>query len=415
MSDLETVILTQKKPWYKKKLTLAISLTGFLAIAFILIYLIILKPNPLLTPLATTLGINHHPTPKPNKIVYGFIPYWNYKYHQEIPYHQLTHLTAFGITFQEDGTIQTREADYQEPGWRSFSTANFSHIQRNTKNAGTKLILTLISFDNDITDSIIFSDENTQTFISQTLNFMEEKNFDGINIDFEYLGNPDQQTKDQFTLFVSKLTQAVKQKNPNHHTSIDVFADSADSNRIWDLKNLAPLVDHVIIMAYDFHRPSSTQAGPVAPLYGAGNNWTEDITSLLAKHILLTPPEKILLGVPYYGYEWRTFSQDFQSSTYKGTGGLATYKRVKQHLQDNPDTQINWDEASLSPWFSYLEEDTDHTYQIYYDDPKSLGLKYDLINQTNLAGTAIWALGYDGGAPEIWNLIDQKFRDNHEQ
>ena len=47
--------------------------------------------------------------------------------------------------------------------------------------------------------------------------------------------------------------------------------------------------------------------------------------------------------------------------------------------------------------------------QLYYDDATALGLKYDLVNRTNLRGVGIWALGYDGTRPELYAALKAKF------
>ena len=63
----------------------------------------------------------------------------------------------------------------------------------------------------------------------------------------------------------------------------------------------------------------------------------------------------------------------------------------------------------MSPRLTYTENN--NTYQIYYENETSLGLKYDLVNESGLAGIAIWALGYDGQFPNLWNLLPEKFSD----
>src|SRR5262249_25764954 len=34
---------------------------------------------------------------------------------------------------------------------------------------------------------------------------------------------------------------------------------------------------------------------------------------------------------------------------------------------------------------------------------------YDLVNRNNLRGTGIWALGYDGASPDLWNTLANHF------
>ncbi|MFC1751280.1 glycosyl hydrolase family 18 protein [Pseudomonadota bacterium] len=228
------------------------------------------NPNTLITPLSsgsTFFGLPHSNT-KPNKVVFGFIPYWNFKHLNQIPFQHLSHLGVFGIAFDSDGTIQTREQDYTEPGYRAFQLDNFSTLSSLAKASDTKLILVIRGFDNDTIDSIISSPEHTQNFIDNTLAFVQKHEFDGVNLDFEYLGSPEPKTINQFTAFVSTLSQALKKHNSNYHFSLDVFADSSVNQRIWDLPKLHHHLDHLIIMAYDFHRPSSQTAGPIAPLFG---------------------------------------------------------------------------------------------------------------------------------------------------
>ncbi len=399
---------TTAHPLRRFILIIAITLgLGFLT--SIPIYLYFARPYQLITPLAQTaqlLGLNF-PLPKPNKIVYGFIPYWNFKYQADIPFQYLTHLGIFGIAFNEDGTIQTREADYTEPGYRSFQLEPFSQLTRRAQATNTRTDLVLRGFDNDTTDSIITSPTHTQTLISETVSFMQQHHFSGINLDFEYLNEPDSTTIDNFTSFVASVSAGIKSHFPQAHISIDVFADSASQTRIWDLSAIHPHVDHIIIMTYDFHRPSSTVAGPVAPLYGAPDYWNEDITSLLAEHLKKIPSHKILLGVPYYGYEWQTTTTEYQSQTYPRTGGIATLKRIQDLTTESTTTNINWHPFALSPWL-YYQKDED-VFQIYYENSHSLSLKYDLVNQSDLAGIAIWALGYEPPDSPIWSLIPEKF------
>jgi spore germination protein YaaH len=50
-------------------------------------------------------------------------------------------------------------------------------------------------------------------------------------------------------------------------------------------------------MAYDYHRPG-TSPGPVAPLA-----WVE---ANIQNTLQTVPPEKLWLGIPGYGYRWRS-------------------------------------------------------------------------------------------------------------
>lgn len=388
-----------------------------------------LKTKPLVSPLgdlvspiAEFLGIN---TAKPNKVVYGFLPYWNISEEDNLRYNLLTHVAYFGLDYKPDGTINTLDEDRnQEPGWHKLSSGITSQVFRKTKSHQGKTIIVMRAMTQDLIESIVNNKNHRQNLIDSTLNVFGSKNFDGINIDFEYAGTPDQNTKNNFSLLVKDLSLACKKKNPSCEMSIDVFADSAVNNRLWDYAQITRHLDYVIIMAYDYYRASSTQAGPVAPLRGVCSDFqtdrptclTYDVARAIADFTKVVPAEKIILGVPYYGYQWQTASNSFLSNTYEGSGSTATYKRVQDLLWDAQlenknkvlGLQTHWNDTTLTPWLTYKETDGSLT-QIHYEDERSLGLKYDLVNQSNIAGIAIWALGYDGDWPNLWNLLEEKF------
>jgi spore germination protein YaaH len=66
----------------------------------------------------------------------------------------------------------------------------------------------------------------------------------------------------------------------------------------------------------------------------------------------------------------------------------------------------HWDSDALSPYITYTEGGKIQT--IYYENSRSLSYKLDLVNETNMGGIAIWALGYEGSSRELWDVIDHK-------
>ena len=66
-----------------------------------------------------------------------------------------------------------------------------------------------------------------------------------------------------------------------------------------------------------------------------------------------------------------------------------------------------WDKVSQTSWLCW--EQNGIWNQIWYDSDSSLGLKYELALTKSLKGIGIWALGYDEGRTELWNLIEKKF------
>lgn len=388
------------------------------------------KTPPLLSPLSTLISpitsFINPPHLKPQKVVYGFLPYWTLD-EANIRHPLVTHLAYFGVDYDTSGHILTRtEEGFIEPGYRHLSGEQLSKILRQNKSSGGKTILVLRAMTTEIIENIVNNKTKSLIAVEETLELAKAKNFDGINIDFEYVGTPSTQTKKNFSSFVAQLSSACKLAIPGCVISIDVFADSATKDRIWDFPSINPHVDHIIVMAYDFFRASSSQAGPVSPLRGSCSRSKTpicldyDISQSMADMSRILPTSKVILGVPFYGYQWQTAGRNFLANTYDGTGHIATYKRVQELLavKNSPNPlhrnekvkgiETHWDEETLTPRLVFQDQQND-IQQIYYEDTRSLSLKYDLVNQSGLGGIAIWALGYEGNYTSPWQLIQAKF------
>ena len=166
-------------------------------------------------------------------------------------------------------------------------------------------------------------------------------------------------------------------------------------------------------MGYDFHRPDSEKAGPVSPLNGKGVYAEYDIETMLNDYLSYLPPNKIILGLPYYGYNWVVKEGIPNAERIPGTDDIGfsqpqTYSAIMDTiLEVKP--QIKWDDLGKVPYFIYKSPSTNSTREVYYENAESLRLKYELIRNNKLLGVGIWALGYDGGYIELWNLLSEYF------
>jgi hypothetical protein len=169
-------------------------------------------------------------------------------------------------------------------------------------------------------------------------------------------------------------------------------------------------------MAYDMASANMPgHAGPNAPLRG----WTYNDSAAVSQYLTRAPASKIILGVPYYGYKWSTTSNAAYGSIIPGTAiSSATYAGVQDDLTCGAQQLTRaWDGTAQSPWASWWSPATNDPCggnhnswrELYYDDASSIAQKYDLVNANNLRGAGMWALGYDGQYPDLWNTIATKF------
>ncbi|MBU2543396.1 hypothetical protein KJ707_02445 [Patescibacteria group bacterium] len=381
-------------------------LSFFLALIFSLWYF---AEVPLTSPLSSLTAfnfINQITSKNNNKIVYGFIPYWNLDEVRIQP--ELTHLAYFGLTIGADGQIVTKENSGPEPGYKHLQSDKFLEISSLMEQQNKKVEIVLTQFNNDTIVSLLNQEKSIQNLLTSLDSILLAYPVSGINLDIEYTGLVTDQLRQKFVQLVVAISQHLTQKYDQVTFSVDMYASAATKPQIWDVAKIEPYVDHIIVMAYDFHQRSSPQAGPVAPLFGGREYWDSDVNQHLADFVKLVPKEKILLGVPFYGYEWQTTSRDPQAHTFPQTGSTASIKRVKEIIAVTQELKVeqSWNDQALSPYLSYLEDDK--IFVIYYENSRSLSYKLDYVNQLNLRGISIWALGYEDSSRELWDVISNK-------
>ena len=366
---------------------------------------------PLISPISFIESYIATPNQR-GKTVYGFFPYWNLKYADKLHVNELTHFAYFAADLNQDGSINKKINPKElEPGWNKLNGNEFKKIQYQIKLLNKKSIITITAMDTDVIDGIMDNQENSERAISNILDIYKNYNFDGINIDFEYVGTPKLSTINSFTGFVTSIKSQCMLINSNCEVDVDVFADSARKTRLHDLKALSKIADKIIVMTYDYYRKTSNQAGPVSPMRGAcqqdisRNCLEQDINTNISEIISQVPSTKILLGIPFYGYEWQTVDTEFLSNTYKKTGALATYQRIMSMFTDPTISSLSakWSNTTLSPYITYTQDNL--IYQVHFENPESVEMKLDLVKSANLGGVAIWAIGYEVPYLDIWQPI----------
>jgi spore germination protein YaaH len=353
-------------------------------------------------------------------IVYGFLPYWNIKKVNLQP--ELTHLSYFALEVDVDGQIVTQKrAGETEPGYRELNSENFFRLI-NDNNINIELVLS--QFNSQKIEQLLNNPKAWLTLLEQIDSLLLAYPFSGLNLDFEYQGEANEQLRQQFVNFVISIQQHLAQREEKINLSIDVYANAGNSEKklLWNLVALEPYLDHLVVMAYDFHRQSSAQAGPGAPLFGGRDLWNSDINHLMKGFFDQLPRQKILLGIPFYGYGWQTDSLTPQANTYPNTGFMLSYqesldlKNLSDRWQDCSNLEIYWQDEALSPFATLTCPSDDQeknkeeiellNYLVYFENIQSIQYKIEYAKQLELAGIAIWALGYEGENRDLWNVFE---------
>ena len=317
------------------------------------------------------------PTPtKASKEILGFATYYyagdsssynslvaNSKYINEIA----TDTYSTDATGNISGLIPTNQLNYAN----SVGIKTYAMITNN--------------FNGNVAKALLESQVNRQNLINNILATLKSKGFKGVNVDMEGVFYYD---RSYYSAFIKELYAALHSQGFTVTASIPAKTNDSPSNGwsgAFDYAVIGQFTDKIAIMTYDEHEPSSA-AGPIASI-----GWVQNVVNYAVSVI---PRDKILLGTAAYGYDWA-------STGNKAYGIDAIYK-----LASSQGAQILWNDNYKSPYFNYKDA-SGISHSVWFENGTSLSYKLDIVNNYNLAGIAIWRLGFENS--DYWTNIRAKF------
>jgi chitinase len=344
--------------------------------------------------------------------IYGNAPFFI----NEIPAEMLTHINYAFAGISPEGEIALldpwADTQFPYPGDTDDQQlkGNFNQL-RLLKEAHPHL-QTLISVGG-WTESHRFSDvalteESRARFAASAVNFLTEYGFDGVDVDWEYPtggGDPRNverpEDRENFILLIGEMRAQLdaQEATDGHHYPLTIaLGASRNAYQSLDWGRLVPLLDWINIMTYDMSGAWSRVTGFNAPLFDStstppeGTSTDTAIRGALAAGI---PPEKLLMGVPFYGRGWSNVSET-NDGLHQPFSGVPGAQGGSFDYGDLVTTQVNnfarfWHVQARVPWLYDAGSKT----MITYDDPESLTEKAEYAREHGLAGIMIWELSQD--------------------
>ncbi len=295
----------------------------------------------------------------------------------------LSELAVFSYGFTREGNLISPALD-----------DNFM-IEASLRNRAEP-ILTLTPFDasgqfsNELISAVINNPDAVNTLIGELLQTMQEKGFLGVDIDFEYIKAQD---RDTFVEFVRSVTETM---NANGYSvSVDLAPKvSADQpGLLYEGKNYAALgaiANSVLVMTYEWGYTYGPNMA-VAPI-----NKVRQVLDYAVTEIEST---KINMGIPNYGYDWPLPYE-------KGVTKAKTLGNIEAvQLAISKGAEIQFDEVAMSPYFRYTDNGVEH--EVWFEDPRSISAKLELIYEYNLRGASYWQIMQLFRSN--WLLVDYNF------
>jgi spore germination protein YaaH len=225
-------------------------------------------------------------------------------------------------------------------------------------------------FDSKLLHVILNDSLKRKNIISQLVDTLKFYGLQGINIDFEELG---EKTNHPLTRFQKELYGALHSQN--FLVSMDVQAKNED----YDFAELAKYNDHVVLMAYDQYS-DITGAGPIS-----AQKWIEEQLDWMDDKI---DASRIILGVAGYARDWITEEEG------KRVDDITYAAAIDKAKLSN--ASIIFDNDTYNLHYSYVEPPTDSSsainHTIWLTDAATAFNILRFSDDYKTAGTALWHL-----------------------
>jgi spore germination protein len=247
----------------------------------------------------------------------------------------------------------------------------------------TDLSLRTGRFTRSISRRVLRRPESIDAHVAALVALCVSKGYDGIDLDWEAMRPRD---KDLLSTFVSRLADGLHQEGKILSMAIapkDSEPGTWSAPQSEDYAALGTALDEFKIMTYDYSG-SWSPPGPIAPPV-----WMDSVLTYTES---LVAPAKVMMGVPFYGYDWRgKRTTDVLWSDAQGL--IATYAAAVTH------------DASGEATFSYTDT-RGSAHSVLFQDVDALSAKLDVLTamHPNIGGIAIWVMG--GEDPAFWTEID---------
>lgn len=229
-------------------------------------------------------------------------------------------------------------------------------------------------FSTEVLSGVLASEELQERLIGNILSELTGKNYYGVNMDIEYIAPDD---RERYNAFLERLTERLHNEGFIVMSALAPKISADQLGVLYEAHDYAEqgrIVDYVIIMTYEW---GYTYGPPLAvsPI--------NEVRRVLDYAVTEIPPEKILMGMPNYGYDW---TLPFM----RGTPAQSVSLTQAVDLALRYGVEIQFDEQAQTPYFYYTDNGTQHV--VWFDDPRSIDAKLQLINDYRLAGASWWTV-----------------------
>ena len=309
---------------------------------------------------------------------------------QQVDFTAMTHVIHFAVVPKADGSL---DSDVNV-----ITLANSTDVIARAHAAGVKVLISVGGENSASGFQGATSAANRPHFVTNIVNFVRSRGYDGVDLDWEPLNASD---AGSFSNLANDLRTALNAFTPRPLLTVAVASQPSL------FASLQTRFDQINLMTYSLSGPYTGWVTWFnAPIYDGGYRFPSTgqlvpstdgmVSNFLANGVAAS---KLGIGISFYGYVW-------SGGTGTSTGGAALPRQSWTTAPSATEAAYSaimsnyfqpqlyfWDTNAQSAYLSIDQIGSANDKFISYDDETSCRAKVAYANRKGLAGLIIWELG----------------------
>jgi len=320
-----------------------------------------------------SISVNGYAYPNINRMMLrGILPY-------------LTYLSIFTYGVKDDGSLVIPDDEELISLAKEYSVAPVM-VMSTLNERGV--------FDSDLAVELLSNAEFQSTVIDNIVATAEEKGYNAIDMDFEYIPG---EYAEEYAAFIAAVRERVAPMGIKVFAALSPKTSADQAGLLYeghDYGLIGEAADSVLLMTYEWGYTYGS-AMAVAPL--------PNVRRVVEYALTEIPPNKITLGVPNYGYDWTLpFIQGESRAR-----SLGNEEAVK--LAVDRRAEIMFDEEQRAPMFNYynIVNGRPIKHEVWFENAQSIFETLQIVDEYELAGIGIWNIMRT--FPQLWLVINSTY------
>ena len=309
-------------------------------------------------------------------VVLGYLPLNDFQYDTQlshIHWEYLTHVAICFLKVKSDGTLNPEQV-----------AGHIVEARNTARKNGVKVLISLCkNTPKEFTNAI--KEPSTRTkLVEGIINFVEQYELDGFDIDYEeYSGDQGAPWWNQYRPVLMEFFKELYEAKEAAHPEWLMTSATADPTWLNYGVDWQQYFDFLNLMSYDRYVPKGGSKGSFTNAPGPDAtmaNFTGDLTYW--NTTLKTPKEKLLGGLPFYGFTWENLA------TADDTGAIRYFNILSEYSTVSGIESMN------------------HYGKTYWNGPEMIREKCQYVKDNQSGGVIIWQLFMDAKDDSPHKLLD---------